>query len=63
MTGSDPNSPDLWTIKTRALGDLSVDICKLLHMIEAGHCSRIKGIDPIMPKFESVLPCNSSDAP
>ena len=61
MTGSDPNSPDLWITKTRALRELSADICKLLHMIEAGHCSRIKGIDPI--KFESVLPCNSSDAP
>ena len=25
-------------------------------------CSRIKGIDPIVPKFDSVLPGNSSYA-
>ena len=36
---------------------------KFLSMIGAGHCSRVKDIDPIMPIFGSVIPCNSSDAP
>ena len=27
------------------------------------NCARVKDIDSIMPKFESVLPCNSFEAP
>ena len=34
------------------------NLCKVYYSF----CSRIKDIDPIMHRFESVLPCNSSDA-
>ena len=64
--GGDPGNhldPNILPINKSTRRGAECRLCKILHMIGAGHYSKIKDIDPIMPNFELVLPCNSSDAP